>query len=81
MLLTYKLKLLIDHKLPQPNIVVYPYQTQRYNYDLLGNCNPSILEALNMEKPIIANLLVDHFGHSFISAKKCMELKLPAGCI
>ena len=70
-------KLLTDHKLPHPNIVVYPYQSQRYNYDILGNWNPSVLEALNKEKPIIANLLVDHFGHSFISGKKCMELKLP----
>jgi len=70
-------KLLTDHKLPHPNIIVYPYQSQRYNYDLLSNCNPSILEALNEEKPIIANLLIDHFGGSFISGKKCTELKPP----
>ena len=70
----YMQKLLIDHKLPQPNIVVYPYQSQRHNHELLGNCNPSILEALNLEKPIIANVLVDHFGHSFITGKKWMQL-------
>lgn len=61
-------KLLADHKLPQPNVIAYPYHNQRYNYDLI-NCNPSILEALNQEKPIIANLLIDHFGQSFISGK------------
>ena len=61
-------KLLADHKLPQPNIIAYPYHNQRYNYNLI-NCNPSILEALNQEKPIIANLLIDHFGQSFIIGK------------
>lgn len=35
----------------------------------LGNCNPTVVEALNEEKPIIANLLIDHIGHSFISGK------------
>ena len=66
-------KLLTDHKLPCPNIIAYPYQTQRYNCNL-GSCNPTVVEALNEEKPIIANLLIDHFGHSFISGKIFIEL-------
>ena len=55
-------KLLCDYSQPQPSILVYPYSTQRYQ-DL--PINGSIAEALNNENPLIANLLVDHFGHRF----------------
>ena len=56
------------HNQPQPDIIVYPFQTKRYDCDLLSN--PSIREALNTENPTIANILIDHFGHKFSSGKK-----------
>ena len=53
------------HKRPQPIILVYPLQSERYHCD-----NPLLSEALNKEKPVIANLITDHFGHRFVTGIK-----------
>ena len=49
------------YKQPQPVILVYPFQTERYQCD-----NSLLSEALNKENPVITNLLIDHFGHHFV---------------
>ena len=59
------------HKQPQPVILVYPFQCERYHCD-----NPLLSEALTQEKPVIANLLTDHFGHRFVTGIKCMQFSL-----
>ena len=53
------------HKRPQPIILVYPLQSEGYHSD-----NPLLSEALNKEKPVIANLITDHFGHRFVTGIK-----------
>ena len=50
------------HKQPQPVILVYPFQTERYHCD-----NLLLSQALNQGTPIIGNLLTNHFGHGFIT--------------
>ena len=55
-------KMFDDNNQPQPVILVYPHFQPRYQ-DL--PMNRPIVEALNNETPLIANLVVDHFGHRF----------------
>ena len=64
-------KLLDEFNQPQPSILVYSYSTQRYND--LPMPNKAIVKALSKENPVIANLLVDHFGHhfSYMHGMKC----------
>ena len=62
-------KLLTFHNQPQPDIIVYPFQAERYNDNDLPS-QPSFRDALNTENTTIANILIDHFGHTFSSGKK-----------
>ena len=42
--------------------IVYPYQTEMYrNVAKDKKANDSTIEALKLENPTIANLLIDHF--------------------
>ena len=58
-----------SHNQQQPDIIVHPFQTEWYNnHDLPSQ--PSFRDALNIENATIANILIDHFGHTFSSGKK-----------
>ena len=59
---------------PQPDIIVYPHQTEMYR-DVAKDkkANDSTIEALKLENPTIANLLIDYFDahtkHSWMSQR------------
>ena len=53
-------QLFLDNKHLPPTVMVYPFDHQtHYNEDV--QLNKQMLETLQAENPIIANLLVDHF--------------------
>ena len=66
-------KLFADNNQPQPTSLVYPHFEPRYQNLPM---NRPIVEALNNESPLIANLIVDHFGHRFshLQGKKCLAI-------
>ena len=55
-------ELFIANKEPQPDIIVYPHQTEMYK-DLNKDkkANDMTIADLKLENPTIANLLIDHF--------------------
>lgn len=52
-------QLFVVNKEPPPTVVVYPFKHQLHYDDV--KMNVQMLEALQSENPIIANLIIDHF--------------------
>ena len=65
------------NKEPQPNIIVYPHQTEMYK-DVKKDkkANDKTIEALKLENPTIANLLIDHFNVHTECKYTCMHCSL-----
>ena len=53
-------QLFVDNKHLPPTVMIYPFDHQTH-YDDDVQMNKQMLEALQAENPIIANLIVDHF--------------------
>lgn len=55
-------ELFTANKEPQPDIIVYPHQTEMYK-DVTKDkkANDNTIAALKLENPTIANLLIDYF--------------------
>ena len=52
-------QLFVDNKHIPPTVMIYPFDNQTHYDDV--KLNKQMLEALQAENPIIANLIVDHF--------------------
>ena len=65
-------ELFAANKEPQPDIIVYPHQTEMYE-DVTKDkkANDNVIAALKLENPTIANLLIDYFD----AHTKCKHIK------
>ena len=53
-------QLFVANKEPPPAVITYPFQHQTCYDDV--NMNAQIVETLKSEDPVIANLIIDHYG-------------------
>ena len=54
-------KLIDSYKESQPTVITHPYAKSMYNIEC-RNADAAIKEALKMENPTTANVLIDHLG-------------------